>query len=95
MIIEVSFGTFAVLGILWAIQIMIQIETISRLREVQKQLYTAVKKLAVELETIRDAHESHVAGKPEPPKVTRRRSTDVADWVVDSGIGNAGTQAVR
>lgn len=93
--IEVSFGTFATLGILWAIQILIQIETLSRLRDTQKQLYTAVKKFAVEFNALREAHDAHVAGKPEPAKGMPRRSTDVADWVVDSGIGNAGTQAAR
>ena len=93
--IEVSFGTFAAFGILWAIQIMIQIETLSRLRETQKQLYTAVRKFAVELNALHEAHEAHISGNPEPPRATRRRSTDVADWVVESGIGNSGTQDRR
>lgn len=91
--IEISFGTFISFGILWAIQLLVQIETLSRLRETQKQLYTAVRKFAIEFDALRKSHEAHLAGEPEPIRATRRRSTDVADWVVDSGISNAGTSA--
>ena len=92
--IEVSFGAFVVFGIIWAIQILIMLEMLSIARETRAQLHTAVKKLAVELDAIRQSHEAHVAGKEAPlQQRTRRRSTDVADWVVDSGISNGGTRA--
>lgn len=93
--IEVSFGAFVVFGIIWAIQILIMLEMLSIARETRAQLHVAVKKFAVEFDTLREAHEAHVAGKPDIPATKWRRSTDIADWVVDSGIGNSGTQAVR
>ena len=96
--IEVSFGAFVVFGIIWAIQILIMLEMLSISRETRAQLHTAVGKFAVEFNTLRQSHENHLAGKPEPDAVVqrpRRRSTDIADWVTDSGIGNSGTQAAR
>lgn len=94
--IEVSFGAFVVFGIIWAIQILIMLEMLSIARETRAQLHVAVKKFAVEFDSLRESHEAHVAGKEDPHQQTRRRrSTDIADWVVDSGIGNAGTQAAR
>lgn len=86
--IEVSFGAFAVFGIIWAIQILIMLEMLSIARETRAQLHVAVKKFSVEFNSLRESHEAHVAGKEATrPTTTRRRSTDVADWVVDSGIG--------
>lgn len=89
--IEISFGAFAVFGIIWAIQILIMLEMLSIARETRAQLYTAVKKFAVEFNALRQAHEDHIAGKPTADvddSRLRRRSTDIADWVTDSGIGN-------
>lgn len=88
---EVSYGVFIVFGIIWAIQILIMLEMLAIARETRAQLYVAVKKFAVEFNALRESHEDHVAGKPEPVGNTqrlRRRSTDVADWVTDSGIGD-------
>ena len=89
--IEVSFGAFVVFGIIWAIQILIMLEMLSIARETRAQLHTAVKKFAVEFNTLRQSHEDHIAGKPtsdaDAPRL-RRRSTDIADWVTDSGIGD-------
>lgn len=87
--IEVSFGAFVVFGIIWAIQILIMLEMLSIARETRAQLHTAVKKFAVEFNTLRQSHEDHIAGKPETdaPRL-RRRSTDIADWVTDSGLGD-------
>lgn len=89
--IEVSFGAFAVFGIIWAIQILIMLEMLSIARETRAQLHTAVKKFAVEFNALRQAHEDHIAGKPTADvddSRLKRRSTDIADWVTDSGIGN-------
>jgi len=92
--IEVSFGAFVVFGIIWAIQILIMLEMLSIARETRTQLHTAVKKFAGEFTTLRQSHEAHVAGLPEPATVQpRRRSTDIADWVVESGIGNGITRS--
>lgn len=89
--IEVSFGAFVVFGIIWAIQILIMLEMLSIARETRAQLHTAVKKFAVEFNALRKSHEDHIAGKPtsfdDAPRL-RRRSTDIADWVTDSGIGD-------
>lgn len=89
--IEVSFGAFAVFGIIWAIQILIMLEMLSIARETRAQLHIAVKKFAVEFNALRQSHEDHVAGKSpsnaDAPRL-RRRSTDIADWVTDSGIGD-------
>lgn len=90
--IEVSFGAFAVFGIIWAIQILIMLEMLAIARETRAQLHIAVKKFAVEFNALRQSHEAHVAGNEEQqlPK-TRRRSVDIADWVVESAIENSGT----
>lgn len=87
--IEVSFGTFVVFGIIWAIQLFAILEMLFITRETRSQLHTAVKKFAVEFNALRQSHEDHIAGKPETdaPRL-RRRSTDIADWVTDSGIGD-------
>ncbi len=89
--IEVSFGAFVVFGIIWAIQLFAILEMLSITRETRSQLHTAVKKFAVEFNTLRQSHEDHIAGKPtsdaDAPRL-RRRSTDIADWVTDSGIGD-------
>ena len=89
--IEVSFGAFVVFGIIWAIQILIMLEMLSIARETRAQLHTAVKKFAVEFNALRQAHEDHIAGKPETDADDsrfKRRSTDIADWVTDSSIGD-------
>ncbi len=96
--IEVSFGAFVVFGIIWAIQILIMLEMLSIARETRAQLHTAVGKFAVEFNALRQSHEDHVAGKPESDsgiQRLRRRSTDIADWVTDSGIGNSGTRVAQ
>lgn len=96
--IEVSYGAFVVFGIIWAIQILIMLEMLAIARETRSQLYTAVKKFAIEFNALRQSHEDHVAGKQSSdsdPKRSPRRSTDLADWVTDSGIGGSGTQATR
>lgn len=89
--IEVSFGAFVVFGIIWAIQILIMLEMLSIARETRAQLHVAVKKFAVEFNALRQSHEDHVAGKPASDADAsrfKRRSTDIADWVTDSGIGD-------
>jgi hypothetical protein len=89
--IEISFGAFAVFGIIWAIQLFAILEMLSITRETRAQLHTAVKKFAVEFNALRKAHEDHIAGKPTADvddSRLKRRSTDIADWVTDSGIGD-------
>jgi len=96
--IEVSYGAFVAFGIIWAIQILIMLEMLAIARETRSQLHTAVKKFAIEFNALRQSHEDHVAGKQGPdsdPKRLPRRSTDLADWVTDSGIGRSDTQAAR
>jgi hypothetical protein len=89
--IENSFGAFVVFGIVWAIHILIMLEMLSIARETRAQLHVAVKKFAVEFNALRQSHEDHIAGKPTSDanaQRLRRRSTDIADWVTDSGIGD-------
>ncbi len=89
--IEVSFGAFAVFGIIWAIQLFAIFEMLSITRETRAQLHTAVKKFAVEFNALRQAHEDHISGKPASDADDSRfkcRSTDIADWVTDSDIGD-------
>lgn len=92
---DVPIWAFGVFGLLWALQLFVQLETIRVARETRAELYTAVRHFAKEFSALRDAHEAHVAGNDGPaaasvPNSTpqRRRSTDIADWVVDSGLGN-------
>lgn len=89
--IEVSYGAFVVFGIIWAIQILIMLEMLAIARETRSQLHTAVKKFAIEFNALRQSHEDHIAGKPiagVDDSRLKRRSTDIADWVTDSGIGD-------
>ena len=92
---DVPIWVFGVLGLLWALQLFVLLETISVARETRAELYTAVRHFAKEFSALRDSHEAHVAGNDGPAAVAvpqsstpRRRSTDIADWVVDSGLGN-------
>lgn len=88
---EISFGVAAIFGLLWAFQLFVILEMLAVTRETRSQLHTAVRKLAEELKAIRDAHEAHIAGTESTAMISvspRRRSTDVADWVVDSNLGN-------
>lgn len=92
---DVPIWAFGVLGLLWALQFLVLLETISVARQTRAELYTTVRHFAKEFSDLRNAHEAHVAGNNGPaaapasnstPK--RRRSTDIEDWVIDSGVGD-------
>lgn len=87
--IEISFAVAGIFGLLWAFQLFVILEMLFITRETRSQLHTAVRKLAEELTALRGAYEAHVAGSEAPSRPgNRRRSTDVSDWVTESGVGN-------
>ncbi len=92
MIGDVPVGAFVMFGLIIAIILLINLETLKVARETRTELYTAVRHFAEEMQSLRAAHDEHIAGTeaPNPEKRTvRRRSTDYADWVTDSNITKA------
>ena len=88
---DVPVGAFVIFGLIIAIILLINLETLKVARETRTELYTAVRHLAEEMQSLRTAHDEHIAGTeaPKPEKRTvRRRSTDYADWVTDSNLGS-------
>ena len=92
MIGDVPMGAFVMFGLIIAIILLINLETLKVARETRTELYTAVRHFAEEMQSLRAAHDEHIAGTeaPNPEKRTvRRSSTDYADWVTDSNITKA------
>ena len=92
MIGDVPVGAFVMFGLIIAIILLINLETLKVTRETRTELYTAVRHFAEEMQSLRAAHDEHIAGTeaPNPEKRTvRLRSTDYADWVTDSNITKA------
>ena len=92
MIGDVPVGAFVMFGLIIAIILLINLETLKVARETRTELYTAVRHFAEEMQSLRAAHDEHIAGTeaPNPEKRTvRRRSTAYADWVTDSNITKA------
>lgn len=89
---DVPVGAFVMFGLIIAIILLINLETLKVARETRTELYTAVRHFAEEMQGLRTAHDEHIAGteahKPEK-RTVRRRSTDYADWVTDSNITKA------
>ena len=89
---DVPVGAFVMFGLIIAIILLINLETLKVARETRTELYTAVRHFAEEMQSLRTAHDEHIAGteahKPEK-RTVRRLSTDYADWVTDSNITKA------
>jgi len=96
MIGDIPVGAFVMFGLIIAIILLINLEVLKVSRQTRSELYIAVKHIAEELQSLRTAHDEHVSSSDSPPvaavlnttaRPQRRRSTDVADWVVSSDIG--------
>lgn len=89
---DVPFGAIVVFGGLFAIMLLIMLEMLKLTRAIRAELYSAVRHMAQEFVALRAAHEAHIAGDSGPlPAIgqnKKRRSTDVEDWVIDSGVGS-------
>ncbi len=86
---DVPVGAFVMFGLIIAIILLINLETLKVARETRMELYTAVRHFAEEMQSLRTAHNEHVAGADAPKeekRTIRRRGTDYADWVTDSNI---------
>ena len=86
---DVPVGAFVMFGLIIAIILLINLETLKVARETRTELYTAVRHFAEEMQSLRTAHNEHVAGADAPKeekRTIRRHSTDYADWVTDSNI---------
>ena len=87
---DVPVGAFVLFGLIIAIILLINLETLKVARETRMELYTAVRHFAEEMQSLRTAHNEHVAGADAPKeekRTIRRRSTNYADWVTDSNVG--------
>ena len=87
---DVPVGAFVMFGLIIAIILLINLETLKVARKTRTELYTAVRHFAEEMQRLRTAHDEHIAGvEPQKPekRTIRRRSTDYADWVTDSNAG--------
>ena len=87
---DVPVGAFVMFGLIIAIILLINLETLKVARETRMELYTAVRHFAEEMQSLRTAHNEHVAGADAPKeekRTIRGRSTDYADWVTDSNVG--------
>ena len=87
---DVPVGAFVLFGLIIAIILLINLETLKVARETRMELYTAVRHFAEEMQSLRTAHNEHVAGADAPKeekRTIRMRSTDYADWVTDSNVG--------
>lgn len=86
---DVPVGAFVMFGLIIAIILLINLETLKVARETRTELYTAVRHFAEEMQSLRTAHDEHVAGAEATKtevKPMRRRTTDISDWVVKSDI---------
>lgn len=89
MIGDVPIGAFVMFGVIIAILLLINLEVLKVSRETRSELYTAVRHIAEEIQSLRSAHNEHVAGAEATKtevKPMRRRTTDISDWVVKSDI---------
>lgn len=86
---DVPIGAFVMFGVIIAILLLINLEVLKVSRETRSELYTAVRHIAEEIQSLRSAHDEHVSLTEAPKtevKPMRRRTTDIADWVVRSDI---------